>query len=75
MENTERTPVTTKAEVETLDIDEMIEGYRDGFAGDGEPGDNRSKAYWHGWRNGHNDHTGTSDPAAIALSRDMYPRR
>lgn len=48
----ERVPVTTVADLETLDDDEMIEGYRDGKAGEPEPGDNRSRSYWHGWRNG-----------------------
>lgn len=46
-----RVPVSTMAALETLDDTEIHEGYRDGF--DGEPcGDNRSRSYWHGWRNG-----------------------
>lgn len=47
-----REPVTTTDELALLDGDEIIEGYRDGRRGEPEPGDNRSKAYWHGWRNG-----------------------
>lgn len=35
-----------------LDDAELLEGYRDGLAGEPEPGGNRSLAYWHGWRNG-----------------------
>ena len=35
-----------------LDSDEILEGYRDGRAGLTEPGNNRSLAYWQGWRNG-----------------------
>lgn len=46
----ERTPVRTIAELSYLDSDEIVAGYRDGFAG--EPcGGNRSRSYWHGWRN------------------------
>ena len=45
-------PVTTKADLDTLDPTEMQEGYFDGFDGEPEPGNNRSRSYWHGWRNG-----------------------
>jgi ribosome modulation factor len=46
-----RVPVSNMATLEALNSDEIQEGYRDGF--DGEPcGDNRSRSYWHGWRNG-----------------------
>ena len=47
-----REPVTTREELVTLNSDEVLEGYRDGLRGEAEPGDNRSKSYWHGWRNG-----------------------
>lgn len=36
----------------SLDENEVVEGYLDGFRGEPEPGNNRSLAYWHGWRNG-----------------------
>lgn len=45
-------PVETQADLATLDSGEVVEGYRDGLRGEPEPGDNRSRAYWHGWRNG-----------------------
>lgn len=45
-------PVTTIEDLDTLDPIEMVEGYRDGLRGEPEPGNNRSRAYWHGWRNG-----------------------
>lgn len=46
-----RIPVSTTAALQTLNSDEIYEGYLDGF--DGELcGDNRSRSYWHGWRNG-----------------------
>ena len=48
----EFTPVTTLADLDTLDDDEILEGYRDGRSGEPKPGNNRSRSYWHGWRNG-----------------------
>ncbi|MCA3700602.1 MAG: hypothetical protein IOB84_12570 [Brevundimonas sp.] len=40
----EREPVRTLADLATLDDAEIEEGYRDGRAGDPEPGNNRSRA-------------------------------
>lgn len=37
---------------------EMVDGYRDGFAGAPEPGDNRSHSYRHGWKTGDADRRG-----------------
>lgn len=72
----ERAPVTTAEELATFDPEEMVEGYRDGFAGDKEPGDNRSKAYWHGWRNGRTDRGDAPvDAAQIALVCDVVGTR
>lgn len=45
-------PVATVAELDALDQAEVIEGFWDGFSGEPEPMGNRSKSYWHGWRNG-----------------------
>lgn len=72
---TDRIPVTDPAELATFDSAETLEGYFDGLNGDAEPGDNRSKAYWHGWRNGHNDKAGKVDAAQRVLAHRMYPRR
>lgn len=47
-----RIPVTTLEDLDALDDAEIIEGYHDGRGGEPEPGDNRGRAYWHGWRNG-----------------------
>ncbi len=47
-----RVPITKAADLDALDLDEMVEGYWDGYRGEPEPGDNRSLAFWHGWRNG-----------------------
>lgn len=48
----EFTPVSTKADLDCLDSDEIVAGYRVGFDGVPEPGSDRSRSYWHGWRNG-----------------------
>jgi hypothetical protein len=64
-------PVTTMAELDQLDSADILEGYLDGLAGEPEPLGNRSKGYWHGWRNGNTDRTGRGDPAGVALIRDM----
>ena len=48
-------PVSTAADLATLDDDEIVEGYRDGLRGEPEPGNNRTCSYWHGWRNGQVD--------------------
>jgi hypothetical protein len=44
-------PVATLADLETLDEQEIIEGYTSAKRGDPEPGPNRGRAYWHGWCN------------------------
>lgn len=44
-------PVSTKADLGTLDADDVLAGYRAGLAGAGEPGSDKSRGYWHGWRN------------------------
>lgn len=47
----DRIPITEPDDVFTLDDSEMVEGYNDGRE-NAPCGDNRSTAYWHGWRNG-----------------------
>lgn len=60
-----RSPVELAIDLETLDADEIFEGYRDGLAG--EPcGDNRSRSYWHGWRNGMVDSKRTEKDGPMA---------
>lgn len=44
-------PVSTLLDLETLDESDVIEGYRTTQRGDPEPGPNRGRAFWHGWRN------------------------
>lgn len=71
----DRQPVTSAAELATFDPADVLEGYRDGFAGEPEPGGNRSKGYWHGWRNGRTDRGDAPvDSAQIALVREVKRR-
>lgn len=44
-------PVETVADLLTLDKADILEGYLAAERGDPEPGPNRGRAYWHGWRN------------------------
>lgn len=68
----ERQPITKAADLDMLDDAEVLEGYRDGRAGEPEPGDNRSLSYWHGWRNGAADGKHRQiDPAQRELARDV----
>lgn len=48
-------PVETKADLEALDADDIVAGYRDGWGNPAEPGSDKSRGYWHGWRNAQTD--------------------
>lgn len=54
-------PVETVEDLNSLDDDEIVAGYRSGLHGDPEPGSNKSRSFWHGWRNGSSD-TRRRDP-------------
>jgi len=70
-----RIPVETKADLETLNQDEILEGYLDGYGGELNCGDNRSRSYWHGWRNGRVDGGyAENDYAQMCLAHDVYRR-
>jgi len=45
-------PLSTISELAVLDGDDCVAGYCAGLDGAPEPGSDRSKSYWHGWRNG-----------------------
>ena len=67
-------PVETAADLATLDEDEIIAGYTEYQKGDPEPGPNRGRAYWHGWRNAARDHGQIAgDEAMRKLAREMCP--
>lgn len=68
-------PVSTKAELDTLNHDEIVAGYLEYRRGDPEPGENRGKAYWHGWRNAAIDHHEIPMGAAsVQLAHECYPK-
>lgn len=48
-------PVSTVAELDLLDQDDILAGYLDGWACADEPGSDKSRGYWHGWRNAQSD--------------------
>ncbi|WP_398482535.1 hypothetical protein [Tardiphaga sp.] len=47
--------ISTLAELDALDDDEIFAGYTEAKPTDPEPGENRGKAYWHGWCNRQRD--------------------
>lgn len=47
------------AESEYIDAD-VIDGYRSGHRGESEPGSDKSRSFFHGWKNGRVD--GGHDP-------------
>ena len=65
-------PVRTIADFRRLDEGETLEGYLDGFHGGPKPGSDRSRAFWHGWRNGRVD-AGLAEPdgAQRALEQEF----
>ena len=66
------TPVATKSELDTLDAQEILAGYLSAERGDPEPGLNRGKAFWHGWRNRMMDiHEIPKDEAARKLAHEV----
>ena len=44
-------PVRTLDDLNSLSEAAMVEGYLSAEEGDPEPGENRGRAFWHGWRN------------------------
>lgn len=44
-------PVETVADLSCLDDDEIVAGYCGGLSCSDEPGSDKSRGYWHGWRN------------------------
>jgi hypothetical protein len=44
-------PVRTLEDLDSLPLADIIDGYTSAKIGDPEPGENRGRAYWHGWRN------------------------
>jgi len=68
-------PLSSAAELEVLNDDECVAGYMAGLEGCPEPGSDKSKSYWHGWRNGMMDKGRLPmDAPATKLAAD-YVRR
>lgn len=65
--------VSTKADLETLDEGEMVAGYLAGISGEtAEPGSDKSRSYWHGWRNAMSDRGHSSiDAEQSMLCREL----
>lgn len=71
-EMSEFAPVRTKDDLRLLDDVEMVAGYRSGYGGDAPHGSDRSRSFWHGWRNGRVDGGYDAiDCYQIALAREM----
>ena len=68
-------PVTTLADLDALDDDEIVDGYLDGRDDPREPGGNRSRAYWHGWRMAQMDWGRMEIPEAHRLLVRAYMAR
>lgn len=69
-----RQPVHSLSDLWGLNPDEIVEGYKDGF--ENFPcSDNRSRAYWHGWRNAQIDRGHIpSDWQSDLLAREIVAR-
>ena len=69
-------PLSSVRELDVLDDDDCVAGYLAGLDGAPEPGSDKSKSYWHGWRNGMMD-TGRlpHDEAARNLAAEVVRRQ
>lgn len=71
MRDLPRIPIRRERQLEAIDDDECVAGYRAGLRGAPEPGPEASFSYWHGWRNGMGDsHRRPPDVASRELARD-----
>ena len=69
-----RGPFTPEQVLDQFDEDELLEGYLSGINREPEPGDNRSDAYWVGWRNGAGDRGAPSLPWQGAVAKEFLRR-
>lgn len=68
-------PVMSLDDMDLLDNEMVVEGYRSGYEGDPEPGNNRCRSFWHGWRNGRVDGGFEEKDAAQTILAAAYLRR
>ena len=66
MNNIKHFPLSQLSDLDTLDDNEMLEGYRVGLRSIPLPND-ASRSYWHGWRNGMVDGKHMTRDAAQSL--------
>lgn len=65
-------PVSNISDLQTLDQSDVIECYLDGFKNEPKPSGNRSRSYYHGWRNGMMDGGFMQpDKYSITLAREF----
>lgn len=68
-------PVRTLTDLDQLNSDEIVDGYRAAQRGDPEPGQNRGRAYWHGWCNRMRDMGELpTDEASMSLAYEYVHR-
>lgn len=69
-------PISAARELSVLDESECLEGYLAGLNCEPEPGSDKSKSYWHGWRNGAMDSGRLPiDQAARNLAEEVVRRQ
>lgn len=62
----------TVEDLSSLDEAEMLEGYQSGYKGEAEPGSDRSRSFYHGWRNGMVDSKRlVATPEQLNLAREV----
>ena len=65
-------PISTMKELEQLNSDEIVEGYLSAQENTQLLGSDKSKSYWHGWRNGMVDfHKIPIDDAQRQLAKEV----
>lgn len=69
-------PLSSAHELDVLDDADCVAGYMAGLDGAPEPGSDKSKSYWHGWRNGMMDKGQLPiDEAARNLAHEVVLRQ
>lgn len=64
--------VETAEDLATLNSADIFEGYMSAERGDPEPGENRGRAFWHGWCNRQRDNgVLPTDAISVALVRSI----
>lgn len=66
-------PISTRADLNLQNEDEMVAGYIAGLNGDPVPSSAYSRSYWHGWRNGMADKGKIPhDKAMMDLAHEIF---